>query len=1070
MLSLSPQNHHRLFWPGFVCILLTLGCADPKPPNILEAEVHIPETIDYNFHVKPILADRCFACHGPDQQKREAGLRLDLATAARAELPESKGAYAISPGSLRNSQLFHRIVSSDPEQLMPPPSSKLSLTNQEKAILSRWIEQGAPYQPHWAFLPVKASASLPSDKHPIDYFIQKKLTASPLKAAPAADKQTLIRRVSFDVSGLPPSLQEIDAFLADSSEDAYEKVIDRLLASDAYGERMAAHWLDVARYADSDGYLDDKHRNFTPWRDWVIQAFNDNLPYDVFGTWQLAGDLLPNARKEQILATAFNRLHKKNSEAGIVFDEYRLEYVADRTNTMGKAFLGLSLECARCHDHKFDPVSQKEYYQLFAFFNQTEEWGHAVYGPDQTPGPALLLSDEETDKQISFLQELETRRQDSLDSWLTAYSNQEVPSPEQIASTIRQARVSHLAFDQVQEKDGTFFTPDLQQIGKQAALNRPLIQPGIKGDAFFVTDYNSGKFPKEVGWFDRTDPFSIDLWLYPDTIYEQASIFTHCEDRRLGFKGYSLHLRDNHLLLIMAHSWPQNAIQLVSKSPLAVKQWSEVSITYDGSSKAAAWTFYLNGQEMEVETEVDHLYKGILFEYNIHTYGFKGLQFGYRNKLIPFKKGGLDEISVYNRALTALEVAFLHQQTLGKSGFPQATPAMVQQHLAYHQKGSREKRNRLHQTRQDLTSLMNQIPEIMVMGDTAYERPTHVLERGSYEQPGEIVQAGVPEFLMAFPDSSPRNRLGLAQWIFHPNHPLTARVFVNRIWHLHFGRGIVETSEDFGNQASLPSHPELLDYLADWFVQSNWDVKALHKFILLSDTYQQSSEISPQLYEIDPENVLLARGPSFRMSAEMVRDNALAMSQLLVRQVGGKSEYPYQPEGLWDEISNKSWRYPYLQEAGPGLYRRSIYTIWKRSSPPPAMQIFDIADRDNCTVRRKQTSTPLQALVLLNDPQYQEAARVTAELILTLETEETARLALAFRLVTGRQANNRELQRLNAFWEKEKTYYEQHPEDAMAYLQVGEKAWDKTFAAAELASLGVAINGLMNTDEGYMLR
>lgn len=1044
-------------------MLFALACSSPKTPAILEAEALIPEHVDYNFHVKPILADRCFACHGPDNGNREAGLRLDLSEFATAELPESPGKYAIKEGNLRKSEIFHRIVSDDPDQVMPPPSSKLSLSDQEKAILSRWIEQGADYKPHWAFLPVSSR-----EETSIDHFVQSHLAEKQIKAAEKASKETLIRRISFDLTGLPPRLEEVDAFLEDNSSNAYEKVVDRLLASEAYGERMAAHWLDVARYADSDGYLDDKHRDFSPWRDWVIRAFNENLPYDDFVTWQLAGDLMPNPSQDQILATAFNRLHKKNSEAGIVFEEYRLEYVADRTNTMGKAFLGLSLECARCHDHKFDPVSQKEYFQFFAFFNQTEEWGHAVYGPDQTPGPALMLSDEETQEQIDFLQALEQKQADSLAQLSIALSSPSMPSSTDLSSSIDQALVSHLGFDRIQERNGQMSTPDLQQRGKQASLSRAVIQSGVKGNAFFVTDYNSGKFPEKVGWFERTDPFSLDLWLYPDTIYEQASILTHCEDRRLGFKGYSLHLRNNQLLLIMAHSWPQNAIQIVSKPTLAVREWSQVSLTYDGSSKADGWKMYINGEEVETKIEVDHLYKGILYEYNIHTYGFHGIQFGYRNKLIPFKKGGLDELKVFNRDLTSVEVAWMHHQAKGESGLPDLSESQIQQHHAYHK--SQPDRDRLLQTRKKINDVVNNIPEIMVMGDTAFPRPTYLLERGSYEQPGEEVHAGVPAFLPAFSDSLPKNRLGLAQWMFQSDHPLTARVIVNRIWQLHFGRGLVETSEDFGNQGALPSHPELLDWLAQWFIENDWDLKALHKLIVMSKTYQQSSAIRPEVQELDPENVWLARGPSFRLPAEMIRDNALAMSQLLVQETGGQSAFPYQPAGLWDEISNKHWRYKYLQEPGPGLYRRSIYTVWKRTSPPPSMQIFDIADRDNCTVRRQETSTPLQALVLLNDPQYQEAARVTAEHILTNETEQDARLNLAFRMVTGRQAGQQEIDRIKDFWQKEKQYYETHPEEALAYLSVGEQKWNESFPPAELASLGITINGLMNTDEGYMRR
>ena len=1063
------------FWTVFLSTLLGLmSCDSGKPPKILLAEQQLPDKVDFNFHVKPILADRCFACHGPDEANREAGLRLDDSAAAFAELPESPGKYAIIPGKLARSEVFHRILSENPDMVMPPPDSKLSLSEEEKAVLIRWIEQGAEYKPHWAFMPIEAKDLSSDEQHPIDHFIRKQLEQQHLESSPKASKEVLIRRLSFDLTGLPPSLEEIDAFVADESPYAYEKLADRLLSSPNYGERMAAHWLDVARYADSDGYLDDKHRDVSPWRDWVIQAFNENLPYDQFVSWQLAGDLLPNPTQEQILATAFNRLHKKNSEAGIVFEEYRVEYTADRTNTFGKAFLGLSLECARCHDHKYDPISQKDYYRLFGFFNQTNEWGHAVYGPDQTPGPALLLTDEETEQQLTFLQSLEQQHQTRLEqqpaqakSRFQIWKKQYDPQSD-LQSTLDQALISHISFDQIQavnQEKGT--SPDLQQRGKRASLNRPLIRPGIKGDAFFVTDYNSGAFPKDAGWFERTDAFSLDLWLYPDTTYEQASILTHCEDRRLGLKGYSVHLRDNHPLFIMAHSWPQNAIQIVATEALPTKTWSRLTITYDGSSTAEGTRLYLNGSEMKKRVEVDNLYKGILFEWNIHTYGFHGLQFGYRNKLIPFKKGGLDEIKIFDRALTALEVMQLHLGEIPETIVSSESPILKEHYLQRYDPSYLRLRDSLNRIRAEKNEILNQVQEIMVMGDTSHHRPTYLLNRGSYQERGEAVLPGVPEQILSVADSLPNNRLGLAKWLFDPDHPLTSRVIVNRIWQLHFGHGLVKTSEDFGSQGALPTHPELLDWLANWFIESDWDLKALHKLIVMSETYQQSSVIQPELQERDPENIWLARGPRFRLSAEMIRDNALAISKLLINRVGGTSVYPYQPAGLWDEISNKPWRYPYLQEPGEGLYRRSIYTIWKRTAPPPSMLIFDIADRDNCTVRRKLTSTPLQALVLLNDPQYQEAARVASEHILKIAEDDLSKLTHAFRLVCGRTATASELERLQLFLQGERQYYEDHPEDALAYLEVGEAEWDRDLAASEIASLGVTINSLMNTDEAF---
>jgi hypothetical protein len=1038
-----------------------LACTPSLPPEIESAYAQLPQEISYSFQVKPILADRCFACHGPDGENREAELRLD------------------EPG-WNQEEFQRRILSSDPDYLMPSPESHLSLNPAEKATLIKWVQQGARYEKHWALSSrQRAVGSRQSQKSlipntssaafRIDQFVKQRLKSEGLSPAPSASKETLIRRLSFAIRGLPPGLEEIGAFLADSTEDALEKRIDTFLSDASYGERMAAHWMDVARYTDSDGYLDDKHRDFSPWRDWVIRAFNDNMPYDQFVSWQLAGDLYPRATQEQILATAFNRLHKKNSEAGIVFEEYRTEYVADRTNTFGKAFLGLSLECARCHDHKYDPVSQKNYYELFAFFNNTHELGHAVYGPDQTPGPALLLTDDEVEQKRAFLErEIEKSEQALEKLSLMELREKNRPTLPGIQASIAKNLVAHLSFDEVNwQEEGYAQTEDLVSPDRKAKLREPVLKPGRKGQAFFVTDYNSGRMPDSVGNFERTDPFSVALWVYPDTAYEEASLFTHCEGLRLGFKGYSLHLQDNRLRFIMAHSWPQNALELVAKEKLPVRQWSEICLTYDGSSQAKGVKMYLNGEPLTLDTVADHLYKGIVYEWNIHTYGYQPFQFGYRDKLLPFKKGGLDELRIFDRELMPLEVLVLHQPDRAQKQLA-AGSFDTDLDLLRTSKYRRLKRH-LQEKRRELNQLMNQIPEIMVMGDLPEPRATFVLNRGNYDAPGEQVEPNTPEALFPYPPSYPPNRLGLARWLFHSQNPLTARVIVNRIWQMHFGQGLVKTAEDFGAQGALPTHPGLLDWLANWFIASGWDLKALHKLILSSATWQQSSVVSPELLARDPENLLLARGPRFRLTAEMIRDNALAISGLLVPKVGGPSVYPYQPAGLWDEISNKHWRYPYLQEPGEGLYRRSLYTIWKRTAPPPAMLIFDIADRDNCTVRRKQTSTPLQALVLLNDPQFQEASRKTAERILLKQDHDADQLQMAVRLVLGRDGTEPEIDRLLAFYTQEKNWYETHPAEAQAYLSVGESAWNPSLNASTLTALSLTVNSLLNTAEAYTL-
>ncbi len=1067
---------------GFFLSLLALASCGPEiPATVQMAEAHLPKNLDYNFHVRPILSDKCFACHGPDAEKQEAGLRLDRAEDAYKLLESGKG-KAIVPKHPKKSEAYIRMVSTDPERVMPPPESHLSLSAKEIAIISKWIEQGAEYKPHWAFVPPEKE-NLPQveqeswTKQPIDYFVLDKLQQAGLAPSETATKETLIRRVTFDLTGLPPTLEEIDEFVNDKSEEAYEKLVDRLLTSTAYGERMAADWMDVARYADSDGYLDDKHREFHPWRDWVINAFNRNMSYDQFISWQIAGDQIPKASKESTLATAFNRLHKKNSEAGIVFEEYRVEYVADRTNTLGKGILGLSLECARCHDHKYDPISQKDYYQLFGFFNSTFEIGSPVYGPGQVPGPALLLSSEEDDIKIDQIKAMIRGLEDNLEDrqskekefqvWLS-----KLDSNYPIGVALDKSNTAYYPFDQIEptSKAKQFLSKNQKSHQLPAELVEPILKEGAKGKALYVSDYNRIKLGNKIGWYDRTDDFSFQLQLKPDTVYDEVGILWHAENLRLGLKGYSLHLVDNKVRFIMAMSWPQNAIQITTKERIKAKRWSQISVTYDGSSRADGLSLFIDGQEQEVQVDYDNLYKSILFEPNIHTYGFSGITLGARDKFIPFKGGGLDELKIFDRQLSHLEVLYSYSPDKAKRILVNKEPNrdLLHNHffLVEDQAASRL-RTALKEVRAQENALISDIEEIMVMGDLPEARPTFVLDRGAYDAPAEQVGPNTPEAILAFDENLPKNRYGLSQWLFAEDHPLTARVYVNRIWQMHFGKGIVRTSDDFGAQGSLPSHPRLLDWLAIYFQENDWDIKALHKLIVTSATYQQTSKVTAELLEKDPENILLSRGPRYRMPAEMIRDNALAVSGLLVQQPGGASVYPYQPEGLWDVLTTKHWAYRYLQEDGDGLYRRSIYTIWKRQSPPPYMQIFDVANRGDCEVNRTLSSTPLQALNLLNDPQFVEASRVLAERLLKTEKDRAMRLEKLFRLLTGRKPDKNERQMLDEFYQEELEHFREEEEQALAFMNNGAQDWDKAMNAPEIAALGIVANSIMNTTEAF---
>lgn len=737
----------------------------------------LPGVVDYNFHIRPVLSDKCFSCHGPDKNAREADLRLDTEEGAYKALKETEGAHAIVPGHPELSEAYRRITSTDATIQMPPVSSNLTLTDYEVRLIERWIRQGAEYKPHWAFVaPEKMEVpEVDDDTWPtneIDYFVQAQMERKGLKPNPEADKARLLRRVSLDLTGLPPTEEQLASFLANEAPDAYERAVDGLLASAAYGERMAMHWLDLARYADSYGYQDDDIRTQWPWRDWVIHAFNQNMPYDRFVTWQLAGDILPNATKEQLLASAFNRNHKITEEGGVIEEEYRVAYAVDKTNTFSKGILGITMECAQCHDHKYDPFTQKNYFQLYAFFNNSSEKGLEGLvnsGPSKTP--RLTITQADVDSMLQF-------------------------------------------------------------------INRA-------GD---------------------TTPVSVS-----------------------------------------------------------------------------------------------------------------------------------------------------------------------------------------------------------VMGEMEEVRPTYILDRGVYDAPTERVYPGTPESILSFDSTKyTPNRLGLAQWAFSKENPLTARVFVNQIWAMVFGRGLVATVADFGNQGELPSHPELLDWLAADFRDNGWDVKRLMKQLVMSATYRQSSKITRKHLEVDPENIYLARAKRLRLPAEFIRDLALASSGLLNPEIGGPSVKPYQPEGIWEVTSSgRGALSNYVQDHGERLYRRGMYVFIKLTVPPPNMLIFDASNRDMCEVTRQRTNTPLQALVMLNDPVILEASRVFAGNLLLQSPDATPRelITQAFRQILSRDATEKELASLESYYAEELKRYHDAPEDAEAFVEVGEAPQHKTVDIVEQAALMAVIHGLYNLEE-----
>lgn len=1069
----------RLIFMLFGAVLLVsigiymFSSAVPElPKDVEEAYQTLPKSLDYNIDVKPILSDKCFACHGPDKAKQKAGLRLDHADFAYAELPENKGKVAIDPGNLDNSEAFHRIISADPKYRMPTPESHLNLTAIEKATLIRWIKEGAVYKPHWAFVkPVKVETPKVDEaakvNNPIDNFIVDKLQKQKLKQSPEANKELLLRRVSLDLTGLPPTIAEIDVFLKDKSPGAYEKQVDRLLRSQHYGEKMALDWLDVARFADSHGYTVDRLRDMSPYRDWVIKAFNTNMAYDKFMQWQLAGDLMPSPTREMLIATAFNRNHQQNMEGGIIEQEFQTEYVIDRTNTFGDAMLGLSVGCAKCHDHKYDPISQKNYYQLFSFFNNVKEAGQISFD-DTMPGPTLLLPDSEKERVINDIKktiavqqqkikEKEREEESGFQNWLGRKDYKKL-AVDKIPTDGLQA---HFDFDNGNLKDEI----DHKQI---AVMKRDAGGPGeapvfIAGSAGkgLVLDGDTWLDLNQVGVFRKSEPFSIGLWVsIPKQLTEGVIFHKSIAERLYNFKGYHLYLKDNKLELNMAHAYPANAITKLSIDNVPRDKWIQLTMIYDGSSKASGLKLYLDGVEMKMETVMDKLDKDILFPGGTQP----GLQIGAWWRGRGFKEGKVDDITVYNRSLTPIEVGVLAKKTSWNQivSKPKLTDAEISSFRQYYfnvvDPLLKKEENELKVLRTSLTDSTANVPELMVMQEMSKPKKTFLLKRGNYDMPGEQVFPNTPESILPYPKGLPKNRYGLAQWLTNRDNPLTARVAVNRLWQNFFGVGLVKTSEDFGNQGEMPSHLELLDWLAVSFLESGWNVKELNKKMVMSATYRQDSRATKEAREKDPENRLLSHGPAYRMSAEMIKDNALMASGLLNPKIGGKSIKPYQPDGLW-EINNTS----YTQDKGADVYRRSLYVVVKRSVPNPTLSTFDATSRSYCVVRRQKTNTPLQALVTLNDPTFLEAAKVLGEQMTRLADSRQA-ITQTYRKLTGRLVQPKELELLSALQQMELKKFRKNPEKQSGWLNAGQYQINKTMDSAMIAANAVVASTILNSD------
>jgi hypothetical protein len=1081
--------------------LVAAGCsrspAAPPPPGV-------PDRVDFNFHVKPILSDRCFKCHGPDDRARKAGLRLDIRERALAEL--ESGRRAIVPGNVSRSELVRRIYSTDPKLQMPEPSSHLTLNDTERATLKRWVEQGADWKPHWAFIPPsKPAVPTPSRAswgvNEIDRFVFAAMEPRGLAPSAEADRETLLRRVSFDLTGLPPTIAELDAFLADQSADAYERAVDRLLASTAYGERMAVDWLDLARYADSHGYQDDGMRDMWPWRDWVIAAFNRNLPYDQFVTWQLAGDMLPDATDEQRLATGFNRHHMQSQEGGVVPEEYRTEYVADRVNTLGRAFLGISVECARCHDHKYDPITQKEFFQLFAFFNSVNETGQIPYSG--VPSPSVMVMDDDARAAVDAMRAevaaLEAGMRPEGDeferrfaAWLAAAkTGAPADPPGLIGHFPLDADIRRIERPKVDPKNPKPQEPreivsyeNLVNRAQRATAGgdkdkRPQPVAGRFGGGFRLPGDSYINIGKQFAFFERHEPFSLSVWVRLDKPGVHGPLVTRSGGVMMGNRGYEIILHpDGHLTAGLHHVFPDNSIEISTRGPLSAAEWHHLGLTYDGSSRATGLRLFVDGTPADTAVVVDNLHRSIIYAKDKGTWGdLPPLRFGKRQDE-TLEGVAFDELRVYAQQLTALEMAALGGADVSlarlverRQGLDAADRALLREH--FHLRVDPERARvmpALTRLRGTLNGRLTELDEVMTMRELPSPRPTFVLARGAYDAPTDRVEPGTPRALGAFPAGLPPNRLGLAKWLMSPGHPLSSRVAVNRAWAMFFGHGLVPSVADFGSQGRLPSHPELLDWLATNFVESGWDLKALNKRIVMSAVYRQSSVADAKRREADPANEWLSRGPSHRLSAEQIRDAALASSGLLVRTIGGPSVYPYQPPGLWEALATRNAT-TYTEGKGDDLYRRSLYTVWKRSTPPPSATSFDAAERLVCTVNRQRTNTPLQALVLMNDPQYVEAARKVAERMVR-EGGSTPhdRARYAFRLITSHTPSATELEVVERLYAEERARFAKQPAAARGLLATGKSPRIANLPLADVAAGTIVASTLLNTDAAVVKR
>ena len=1029
-----------------------------SPSRAQDADV----AVDFASQIRPILASHCWTCHGPDEKSRAADLRLDIRENAVAS-------SAIVPNDPSTSKLVERILSSDPESEMPPPSTKKPLSDKQKNLLQAWIRQGAVYSKHWAFTP-PAKASFPklqaaaSGNNAIDPFVEKRLEQEHLKPSAKADRSTLLRRVSLDLTGLPPTLDELNQFLNDPASDAYELAVDRLLASKAYAEKMAMEWLDLARYADTNGYNNDEDRTMWPWRDWVIHAFDRNMPFDQFVIEQLAGDLIPDHKQDQLIATGFLRNQGHNTEGGIIQEEYRVEYVADRVHTVSTVFLGLSMQCARCHDHKFDPISQAEYFQFYSFFNSLDE-KQAPHGkvigvepyirvPTAEQSSKLAALATEIESHESHMKQLEAQVDKNVEKLVAETSQND------LKSRFDQSALIHFPLD---KSDGSSLFDAISN-SKIGTVTGTILWPtGKKLDAIEL-DGTSRIELGNIGNFAGDKPFSISAWVKPASADGMAILSKM--DEAQSYRGYDLLLSGGKVEMHLVHKWPDNAIKISSNAALSPNEWHHIVATYDGTKTAAGVKLYVDSKPAPYSISQDSLRDSIETQ--------QPFRIGLREKSLPYK-GTIDEIQLFGNVLDENSVKQLATfETV--SGFADWVRLPYEQRTEEQRKQIRQfyldridpeysaLQIKLTNTKKDKLAIEESSASVMVMREMSPPRETFVLKRGQYDQPTERVHSTVPASLQQAGSQAPKDRMELAKWLVSDTNPLTARVTVNRWWQNFFGTGIVKTAEDFGLTGDAPSHPELLDFLARTLIESGWNIKATLKMIVMSSSYQQESRIHPSMLDRDPENRLLARGPRNRLPAETIRDNALAISGLLKNRVGGPSVKPYQPAGLWEDVTvNRQGKY--VADIGEGLYRRSLYTFWKRTCPPPSMMSFDAPMREVCIARRARTNTPLQSLVLLNDPTYVECARSLAEHMIHEGVAVNDRIDAGFLRSVSRKATSQEQAILSQVLETAKQRFAANPVSAQSLNSTGTAAPNPTIDTVELASWTILASTLLNLDE-----